>query len=181
MERRVSASRRRTPQSGFTLIEILVVIVVIGVMATLSAASWHQSLGRWEINNTRRTINVAIRNTQVSAQNNKENWQFSIYETPTGQVEWASHAQKVSPTVWHAVGSHDVDIDLADTTLDKSNGWYYVRFNYKGYLASRTRTLTFTSTKSPKIKRCLVMSTLLGKIRQGEEHQQPSSSGRYCY
>lgn len=182
MAKRISASIKRTNfQTGFTLIEILIVLAALTLVATLSTSTWTSALGQWEVNNARNTVDLAIRNTQISAQSHKENWQFSIHETIAGHVEWSSHAQKTQPSVWHALGTNDVDIDLADTTLDRSNGSYYVRFNYKGYLASRTRTLTLTHRKAPAIKRCVVMSTLLGKIRNGKEHQRSSSSGRYCY
>ena len=156
-------------------------IAVIGIAATIATSAWNNALGKWRVTSARQKIDLAIHKTQISAQRNKMNWQFSIRETDAGYVEWSSHAQNTLPSKWHFIGTRAIDIDLADTTLDRSNGSYYVRFDYKGHLASRTRTLTLTHGNVPSVKRCLIMSTLLGEIRQDSEQQQPNSSGRYCY
>ncbi|MBT9315567.1 type II secretion system protein [Leptothoe spongobia] len=167
--------------SGFTLLETLIVIAVLGLIGAISVPSWLTFLEGWKLSDAQANIFFAIRNTQTYAQTNQLTWQLSIRETPTGDVQWASHAQKDLPTVWQSLGSDTIDIDLADTTLDSRNGAYYIRFNYKGHLSSRTRTLTLTSSEAPTLKRCVVMSTLLGAVRKAQEQQRASSSGRYCY
>jgi hypothetical protein len=108
-------------------------------------------------------------------------WQFSIRESLSGEVEWAMHPLAGNPDGWESLGGKALDLDLADTTLDKRDGTYYVRFDYKGRLVSRTRTLTSTSNGASSIKRCLVMSTILGAVRQSQEQPTPNSSGRLCY
>lgn len=168
-------------QSGFTFIEVLIVIVIIGIATSLASSTWYGVLGRWEVTNAQQEAYQGIRQTQVNAQRNKSDWQFSIHETSAGYVEWSSHVQDALPVVWKTLGTKDLGIDADDTTLDSSKGNYYVRFNYKGRLASRTRTLTFVNEKVPNVKRCLVMSTLLGKVRLAQEHEKPNSAGRYCY
>lgn len=168
-------------QSGFTLIEILIVVAMVGILMTMALSSWNQALGRWQVSSAQRNVFGAIQKTQLSAQRNNANWQFSIYETPTGDVQWASHPQTESPAVWTVLGENSLDIDLADTTLDSRGGVYYIRFDFKGNLASRTRTLTLTHHNFPRVKRCVIMSTILGKVRLASEQEKPSSSGRYCH
>lgn len=177
------AQRRHggTGKGGFTLLESLVVIGIIGVLGVTAGPSWVTFLEKWRLSDAQSELYSAIRITQTNAQNNRLNWQFSIRETPTGDVEWASHPQHEMPTIWQKLGNDAIDIDLADTTLDSRNGVYYIRFNYKGNLVSRTRTFTLTSSMAPSIKRCVVMSNLLGAMRQAKEQEKPSSSGRYCY
>ncbi|MEM7062427.1 MAG: type II secretion system protein [Cyanobacteria bacterium P01_B01_bin.77] len=173
--------RQGIGKSGFTLLESLVVVGMIGVLSVSAAPGWVTFLEKWRLVDAQSELYSAIRTTQTNAQSNKLNWQFSIRETSTGDVEWASHPQHETPTVWQNLGNDAIDIDLADTTLDSRSGVYYIRFNYKGNLVSRTRTITLTSSMAPSIKRCVVMSNLLGAMRQAKEQETPSSSGRYCY
>ncbi|MEM9264215.1 MAG: type II secretion system protein [Cyanobacteria bacterium P01_F01_bin.13] len=169
------------PQSGFTLLEILVVLAVISIIGAMAVPTWSVFLERWRVSDAQSKVYSAIRQTQLTALKNRAIWQLSIRETLTGEVEWAMHSKAGAPTQWMSLGDIALDIDLADTTLDKRDGAYYVRFDYKGRLASRTRTLTLTSSRSPSIKRCVVMSTTLGAMRQSQEQGKSNSSGRYCY
>ena len=168
-------------ESGLTLLETLVVLAVVGTVMAISVPFWNGFVERWQVSEARATVYSAIRQTQASALRTRVIWQFSIRETLAGDIEWASHAKEVTPTVWNSLGSKTLDIDLADTTLDKRDGAYYVRFDFKGRLASRTRTLTLTSSRVPSIKRCIVMSTILGAMRQPREQARPNPRGRYCY
>ena len=171
----------RHTQPGFTLLEILIILVLIGILLGLFTPGWFSLLARWRLTDSQTDIYSALRHTQVIARINSINWQISIRETTSGIVEWSIHPQTGIPQAWESLTFDSIDIDVANTTLDKRNGAYYIRFDYKGRLASRTRTLTITSSKSSSTKRCIVMSTILGAMRKGEEQQRPSSSGRYCY
>ncbi len=50
--------------SGFSLVELLAVIIVIGMMATLVAVDWRAVLPRTELNSTIRTIATTISGTR---------------------------------------------------------------------------------------------------------------------
>ena len=156
-------------------------VVMVGLLSTMALSSWNSALGRWHVSSAQQQIALAIRQTQAKAQRHSANWQFSIHETAAGNVKWASHPQKDLPRIWKTVGRKELDIDPADTTLDSVSGIYYIRFDYKGNLASRTRTLTLTHRNVSSVKRCLIMSTILGEIRLANEQSRPNSSGRRCY
>lgn len=181
MIREYLVNQKQHRQGGFTLLEIFVVLVLVGILSAGVGPGWFSFLARWQLSDAQGDIYTAIRQTQTKARNSSTNWQFSIRETAPGIVEWSMHPQADLPKAWERLGYSTVDIDIANTTLDKKNGTYYIRFDYKGRLASRTRTLTLTSARSLSTKRCIVMSTILGAMRKGQEQQRPSSSGRYCY
>lgn len=168
-------------ESGFTLLETIIVLTIFGILSALVLPTWSGSQERWRISEAQSNAYSAIRKTQAMAMHNNVTWQFSIRESPSGEVEWAMHPMSGEPANWETLGDKTLDLDLADTTLNKRDGAYYIRFDYKGRLASQTRTLTFTSSRVSSIKRCIVMSTLLGAIRQSQEQPEPNARGRYCY
>jgi prepilin-type N-terminal cleavage/methylation domain-containing protein len=167
--------------SGFTLLETIIALATVGILSALALPGWNGSQERWQVSEAQSKAYSAIRKTQAMAMRHNVTWQFSIRESLSGEVEWAMHPMSGAPADWETLGDKSLDLDLADTTLYKSDGTYYIRFDYKGRLASQTRTLTFTSSKVPSIKRCIVMSTLLGAIRQSQEQPTPNARGRYCY
>lgn len=168
-------------QSGFTLLETLIVLVIVGIFSALVLPTLSGSQERWRVSEAQSKAYSAIRKTQNMAMRHHMTWQFSIRESLSGEIEWAIHPLSGTPTDWKTLGDNALDLDLADTTLHNRDGTYYVRFDYKGRLASQTRTLTFTSSRAPSIKSCIVMSTLLGAIRQSKEQPEPNTRGRYCY
>jgi prepilin-type N-terminal cleavage/methylation domain-containing protein len=171
----------RRSQGGFTLIELMVVVVMVSVLGAIATPGWFGYLNRRQVVSAQETIYQAIRQAQAKAQQNSDIWQFSIRERADGLVEWSIHPRAVAPTLWESLSTDSVRIDLDDTTLDSSGGIYYIRFDHKGNLASRTRTLAFSSRLSTKTKRCIIASTLLGELRQGREQATPNASGRSCY
>jgi hypothetical protein len=74
-----------------------------------------------------------------------------------------------------------VVLDPADTTLAKKNDVYYVRFGFHGEVKYRLGTVTLDSKNGLARNRCVIISTLLGATRKGEEQPFPNSNDRYCY
>jgi len=182
----VSAStvgRRDLNQTGgYTLLESVVILAMLGTLASIMAPSWLGFLDTQRLNDARSEVYQAIRLTQTQAMQDKAEWQFSIRQLDD-RPEWAMHPRNLSPlqvSTWHPMNSA-VELDLDETTLAKSKGVYYVRFDHDGTVTYRLGRVTFTSPSGGRTKRCVIVSTLLGAMRQGEEHSKPDSSKRYCY
>lgn len=174
-------------QKGFTLLEALVVVVMMGTVAAIAAPGWLGFLERSQLTVTRDKLYLGIKNAQVQAQAKRTGWQFSVRERD-GLLEWATHPQAISPLTaqWEALESQSIQIDQqpGETTFRKDGEAYYVRFDEHGDSRQLGR-LTLSGKRFSKNKRCVIVSTLIGAARKSKEQSTPDpnyrSSDRYCY
>lgn len=167
-------------QRGFTLLEMLVILVGLGVVAGISAPSW---LGFWEGNRLtveRDKLYLGLQEAQTKAQRRNTAWQFSLRERD-GWVEWATHPKSVSPLLaqWELLESRSMQIDV-ETTFATSGNVYFVRFDEDGNVQYRLGRVTLSSERTPDIKRCVIVSTIIGAMRKSKEQPTPQD-GKLCY
>jgi prepilin-type N-terminal cleavage/methylation domain-containing protein len=64
--------------SGFTLLEILVVVVLIGILATLGIANWLAFVETRRLNTAQNEVQLAIHQARRQATKEKLTWQASF-------------------------------------------------------------------------------------------------------
>ncbi|MBE9068597.1 type II secretion system protein [Leptolyngbya cf. ectocarpi LEGE 11479] len=129
-------NHNRNQQQGFTLLEVLIVILMTGVLASIAAPGWLGYLDRRRITTTQDNVFSAIRGAQLKAQERREEYQFSIRETDDGFLEWAAHPAAAAPVIWEESLSNTVEINT-ETDLENDNTAdplepYYIRFDHRG-------------------------------------------------
>lgn len=165
--------------AGFSLLELLVIIIMISTLCAITSSGWVTFVNGQRLNAAQETVLQAMHNAQSRAKQSRILWQAS-FQDPDGVVQWAIHPASVTPTAsfWNRLDAN-VQID-AETTLQQSSGIRKVRFDHKGEVNGQLGRLTLSGKNGGKAKRCVIVSTLLGKLRTGTDHET-KQDGKSCY
>ncbi|HAA31962.1 MAG TPA: prepilin-type cleavage/methylation domain-containing protein [Cyanobacteria bacterium UBA8553] len=72
-------------KAGFTLVELLVVVIIVGVIAVIAAPNWLGFVNQRRVNAANDTVLRAIQDAQSQAKNKKVNYSVS-FRTETGKT-----------------------------------------------------------------------------------------------
>lgn len=179
-DRRTSVKRPNLfSSSGFTLLEMIGVLFIIGILFAIAAPGWLHLMDTSRLNTAQDEVLQALKTAQHRARLNKATWEFGIRELADGAVQWAIYSEATNPNsaIWNTLDSA-IKLD-SETTFRRVGGVYRVQFNHLGAVNGQLGRVTLSS-KNNRVKRCVIVSTLLGALRQGRDHARPSN-GRTCY
>lgn len=162
--------------------ESLIVVTLIALVVAIALPSWLGFLDQRRVNMAQSMLYQALRRTQWDASQQRQPQQFSLRERDN-ILEWASHPVSVAAVQvahWTPLVA-GVGLASEDNTLLQSNGIYYVRFDHKGNVRTRLGRITIVGAGGRRSHRCVVVSTLIGAMRQGQGQTKPDADGRYCY
>ncbi len=165
---------------GFTLLEILVALVMIGILSAIAAPSWLAFVETQRLKTGQSQVYSAMRQAQSQASKDKLTWQASFREQ-NSIVQWAVHPATVNPSdaIWNNLDSN-IRLD-SETTLQESNGVRRIQFDYTGSVRQPPLgRITLSSQSGGTAKRCVIVSTILGAMRTAKEQTNPND-GKYCY
>lgn len=170
--------------TGFTLLENLVIVFMIGILTAIAAPAWIGLTRRVALNSANDQIYMALRQAQSRAKQQKITVQVS-FRQQDNRAQWAIHPANTPPetAIWYSLDSA-VEINAAETTLYKypTGTLWRMQFNHKGHANGRLGRITVSVRNSSlPDKRCVFVSTLLGAIRKAQENVRADSGGRYCY
>lgn len=178
-----SRTSHKKSTSGFTLLEILIITVIVSILGIIAASSWVGLTRRMALNAANDEIYIALREAQTKAKQQKITFQASFREQDN-RTQWAVHPAATLPAnaIWQNLDPN-IEINAAETTVYRyPSGTWRMQFNHKGHANGRLGRIT-VSVRNYNIseKRCVFISTLLGTIRKAQQNLSPDSGGRYCY
>lgn len=167
---------------GYTFVELLVIVVIVGILSAIAAPSWLAFLTRVRLNAAQAQTLSAMREAQAAAKREKRVWEACFWQNATEQkVQWSAHPVPASGggicanAQWQNLIESDADqiaiatSGIARSTLFNRNNIYRVQFGHKGRVNGQLGKITFIAANQPNqnqgSKRCVVVSTLLGAIR----------------
>lgn len=163
----------RESDAGFTLLELVTVVIMVGVLAAMGGAGYLGWLNRVRVNAAQDVMLNAIRSAQLTAKQRNAPWQASFRETTVSGkkvIEWAVHRADTNPSVWNNLEQDWVQIDTANTNITTNNnpsGAWKVVFNHQGQVRDTNEVgkLITISNLNGSNKRCVFVASILGAVR----------------
>ncbi|MTJ47642.1 Tfp pilus assembly protein FimT/FimU [Dolichospermum sp. UHCC 0259] len=173
---------KHNSNSGFTVIEMMTALLMIGILSAIAAPSWLAFINVHHLNIAQDQVYRAMREAQSQAKKEKLTYHASFREQ-NNILQWAVHAATIDPSnaQWNDLDA-SVKLDTESTLDQLSNGVRRVQFDYIGSVPlNQQGRITLSPKSGGKVKRCVIVSTILGAMRTAKENPTPDNRNRYCY
>lgn len=160
----------RKGDGGFTLLEVLVIALIIGILSSIAAPSWQAFITRQRVRTVNDRVLQTLRTAQSEAKRTKRDVTI-VFNTNT------STPPADPPTVTIAGNTQQLNTGgeikakqiLLSTKIAPATSANSITFDYQGNLAPGTTP--FVVTVAPVgggTKQCVIVQTLIGGMRTDE-------------
>lgn len=197
---------KRSPpqfQMGFTMIEIVVVVLIVGILSAIAAPTWVGFVNQRRVNVVRDDVLRALQEAQQQAKRTKLSYSVSFRNDSSLPQVSIDPATTTTPANWQTLGQA-VQLKAGQVLLGTNLSSENVAGTSSSYTANTTQKITFnytgnltrsanlgtkgiivtvgvpqsnTSTPQPinQTRRCVKITTLLG-VMQSEQAEKCNAS-----
>jgi prepilin-type N-terminal cleavage/methylation domain-containing protein len=180
---RSTRSKIDSPLSGFTLLEMLVTLVIIGVVTAIAGPAFLGFVNRQRLNTAQGTIYTALRNAQSQAKLTKLSFQVAFRTSTAGISQWAvsSRVNTANDTAadWNGLPWQNLDPSLQYSstfsllTTIPDPDVHRVIFDRNGNVVGNLGRVILTNKLAGGSKACVIVSTLIGGVRSEKDSDCP--------
>ena len=173
-------------ETGFTLLEVLVVVVMVGILAAIAGPSWYGFIRQRQVTVVRDEIYSILQTAQSEAKRTNLS-QTVEFNSTTNTAEYKVYSPSepgASSTAFIQLGG-EKELDSGIVAVSLPNNLTSITFDYQGvpdYVTGAATTqvedlpanddiLTITAAPSEaetdSQQRCVIIQTLLGGMRMG--------------
>lgn len=157
-----------TDSAGFTLLEMLVIVVIIGVLGSIAAPGWLSYLNRQRVHSVRDELRAVLQEAQTNAQQKSTTYSVVLGSTVNGPTASISTAGSVGPAV--ILGSNTKNVQLS-TFINSTASTEALEFDYRGGVSEDLIpfVIKIKANNNNNSQKCLIVNNLLGGIVNAEE------------
>lgn len=161
-------------EDGFTLIEVLVVIIIIGVLGSIAAPGWLSFLNRQRANTVKNEFMSAFREVQEDAKQQSTERTIAFKTTSEGPVIEVGNGTSLIRTQNLGDDVKNIKVSFLGGRMNPIDNTPYggVGFDYRGgIVADEFPFVVQVGTDGNPIQKCLIVTTLLGGVSEGSEDE----------
>ncbi|NJM96618.1 MAG: prepilin-type N-terminal cleavage/methylation domain-containing protein [Phormidesmis sp. RL_2_1] len=154
-------------EDGFTLIEVLVVVVMVGVISSIAAPGWLAFLNRQKVNTVRNELKGIVLDAQLKSQQKSTSYSVVLSTTANGPSAALSTAGSLYPA--SLLGSKTKGITVSTFISSTATApTQALTFNYKGEVGADLLpfVIKVSDSSTSNIQQCLIITSLLGNITE---------------
>jgi prepilin-type N-terminal cleavage/methylation domain-containing protein len=172
-------------ETGFTLIEVLVVVLIVGILSAIVGPTWTGLLTKQKLGMGTEQVYLKIKEAQSKAQQENRAYRVSFQNNTTNGMPQIAINPLISingvpPATsnrWENVGTKSNDLAFNTTTLTSEGNTLII--NYDGTINNENSPITVGESINLRIpnqdtanQQCVVIRTLLGTLEK--------TSGKNC-
>ncbi|MEG4307391.1 prepilin-type N-terminal cleavage/methylation domain-containing protein [Microcoleus sp. D3_18a_C4] len=171
----------RKDEGGFTLLEVLVIALIVGILSSIAAPSWEVFINRQRVRTVNDRVLQSLRTAQSEAKRTKSDRVVTLnplVDPPTATIKTDPAQNPPLQTVTFDAGGEikpgQVKLSVASCPNNNCTDATQLTFNYNGVVDrsnSNNPELPFVVTVAPAgggTKQCVIVETLLGGMRTAE-------------